>query len=489
MQFWNNIIQTAMLGTDKKQVSTAELPGALAEASAIITANTAIDREEQFLQIASLAVNYRQSGSQPLHQEGITLAPAPPEEQPYCNNKATAVLKDILDEDVTPLLFTWLENCSRAAQLAAPVQLPALLDKAAKHKTLRKLVEQCMGKRGQWLCTFNKEWQFAAGETDEERWQTGKPDQRRQVLEQVRATNPALGRQWLQETWAQENANSKAELLKALDVNLSDKDLEWLEGLVNEKSIKVKEETLSLLKKIPSSSVVQLYWEVVQEIVKVKKESAFLGLSSKTVLEISLPVDINEAIFKNGITKSNKDLEVISQLVEHIPPYFWENYFKSTPEDIYQLFHKDKTGDQLIPDIAAAAATFNATTWADVLIHDEKRLFFELLPLLSETAKEKYLLECMETMAEASVNFLTKDNTAEWNMPVAMAVFKHTTANPYQYNYSFYSRNIRLIPVQILEKVDTFMPADQYQQNMWRSTSEHIKKLLQLKQRTIQSFS
>jgi len=483
MQFWNHIIQTAMLGTDKKQLTIGELPIAIADASNFITANTNIDREEQFLQLASLAVSYRQSGAQPLHQEGISLPLAPKEEKPYCNNKATAVLKDILDEESTPLLTIWLQHCSQQQQLAPPISLPALLDKANKHKAIRSLVERCMGKRGEWLCAFNTDWQFAAGETDEERWQTGKPDQRRQVLEKVRAENPALGRQWLQDTWGQENANAKAELLKGLDVNLSEKDLEWLEGLTTEKSQRVKEETLNLLQKIPESGVVQLYWEVVQETVKLKKE--FL----KTSLSIHLPVDVNETIYKAGITKSNKDQEVIYQLIANIPPHFWESYFKETPEHIYKLFNKDKKSEEFIPAIGQAAGKFRDTTWTRLFIKEEKRIYYDLLPLLSENERDEYVLKRFDDMAEAAVNFLTKDNTSEWKLPVALAVFKHTTANPYQYNYAFYNRNIHLVPVQLLEQLDSFTPAEEYQRHMWRSTSDHIRKLLQLKQRTIQSFS
>jgi hypothetical protein len=490
MQFWNNIIQTAMLGTDKKQLTAGELPEALAAISTVITSNTTLDKEEQFLQIASLAVNYRQSGAQPLHKEGISILLAPPEEKTYCNNRASGVLKDIVEEDSNPLLIIWLQHCEGAGLLAPPSLLPVLLDKATQHKTLRTAVEKIMGKRGEWLCGFNPNWQFTATETDEERWQTGKPEQRRQVLQQLRATDPALARQWLQETWAQENANSKAELIKALEVNLSDKDLEWLENLANEKSQKVKEEALNLLKRLPDSSVIQMYWEVVQESVTLKK--GFL----KSSLNIQLPTDINQAIFKTGIERlsSNQnnitdDGFVIYQLMTFIPPHFWENYLKDTPENIIKLFGKDKVSEELIKAIGLATGRFQDSNWTKFFLHDEKKIYYDLLPMLTEKERDEYLLTRFEHMAEAAVNFLTKDNTGEWKLPIAKAIFKYISANPYQYNRSFYSRNIHLIPVQMLEELDSFLPAEEYQRNTWRSTSEHVRKLLQLKQRTIQSFS
>jgi hypothetical protein len=490
MQFWNQIIQTAMLGTDKKQLTAGELPEALAEVSTVISSNTTLDKEEQFLQMASLAMNYRQSGTQPLQKADISIPLAPPEEKPYCNNRAAAVLKDIVAEDSNPLLTIWLQHCVSAGQLAPPSLLPVLLDKATQHKSLRTALENIMGKRGEWLCGFNPNWQFTAAETDEERWQTGKPEQRRQVLQQLRSTDPALARQWLQETWAQENANSKAELIKALEVNLSEKDLEWLESLATEKSQKVKEEVLNLLKRLPESSVIQMYWEVVQESVRLKK-----GLL-KSTLSVQLPTDINEAIFKTGIERLSGNQNnitdegfVIYQLMTFIPPHFWETYLKDTPENIIKLFGRDKISEELIKAIGMATGRFKDSAWTKFFLHDEKKIYYDLLPMLSETERDEYLLTRFEHMAEAAVNLLIKENTSEWKLPIAKAVFKYIAANPYQYNRSFYSRNIHLIPVQMLEELDSFLPAEEYQRNTWRSTSEYVKKLLQLKQRTIQSFS
>ena len=48
MEFWNNIINTAMIGTDKKTIGTAELPAGLHDAASVIFANEAIDKEEKF---------------------------------------------------------------------------------------------------------------------------------------------------------------------------------------------------------------------------------------------------------------------------------------------------------------------------------------------------------------------------------------------------------------------------------------------------------
>ncbi|NOT92083.1 DUF5691 domain-containing protein [Ferruginibacter sp.] len=93
MEFWNNIINTSMIGTDKKNISATELPDDLTEVAALINANNNLDKEENFLQVAAVAFNYRQSGVQPLHKETVHLPAAPAEEKKYCNAAAVQALK------------------------------------------------------------------------------------------------------------------------------------------------------------------------------------------------------------------------------------------------------------------------------------------------------------------------------------------------------------------------------------------------------------
>lgn len=81
MQFWDDIVNTAMIGTDKKQPDANMLPLELAEQAGIIQTNAALDKEESFLQLAAVALNYRQSGSMPVIKEGVDIETAPVEEK------------------------------------------------------------------------------------------------------------------------------------------------------------------------------------------------------------------------------------------------------------------------------------------------------------------------------------------------------------------------------------------------------------------------
>jgi len=63
-------------------------------------------RKKNFLQVAAVAFNYRQSGIQPLHKETVNLPAAPAEEKRYCSAAAIQALKDIQSEESTPLAAT-----------------------------------------------------------------------------------------------------------------------------------------------------------------------------------------------------------------------------------------------------------------------------------------------------------------------------------------------------------------------------------------------
>ena len=76
----------------------------------------------------------------------------------------------------------------------------------------------------------------------------------------MRKTAATTAREALQQTWPQENAAAKETLLEEMLVNAGDEDVAWLESLLNEKSAKVKEAALQVLKTIPSSTIVQSYW-------------------------------------------------------------------------------------------------------------------------------------------------------------------------------------------------------------------------------------
>src|SRR5688572_15671472 len=257
MQFWDTIINTAMMGTDKKQISIGEVPSGLEEAAKFIQDNTSKDKEEKFLQLAALAFSYRQCGVSPPQKE-LRMIAAAREEKEYCNEMASQTLKDIISEESFHLLKFWLQHCYEKQQIVKPELVPILMAKGVEHKKLQLMIAACCGKRGEWLGSLNTDWNFSSTQTGEDIWQTGTLEQRKEILKQTRNTYPAKAREWLQQTWTQEDANTKTSLLEILADNAGEEDIPFLEGLAAEKSKKVKDLAIKLLKQVPTSAIVRM---------------------------------------------------------------------------------------------------------------------------------------------------------------------------------------------------------------------------------------
>lgn len=482
-----------MMGTDKKQVSIAEVPVGLEEAAILIQENTAKDKEEKFLQLAAIALNYRQCGVLPPKKELRMLA-APVEEKEYCNEMASQALWDIIGEESIYLLKFWLQYCYEKQQIVKPELVPLLLSKGAEQKKLQLIIAACCGKRGEWLGGFNTVWNFSFTKTGEDLWQTGTLEQRKEILKQTRITDPAKGREWLQQTWALEDANTKTGLLEMLAHNGCEEDIPFLESLAAEKSKKVKDMALQLLKQIPASPVVQMYEKALSVAVVIKKEKALLGMLNKTTLQCRLPESMDEAIYKTGIDKlSNKkeltdDEYVISQLVQAVPPSFWEKHLEMNPEQIIDLFQKDEAGKKMIPALVNAITRFQDTRWALYFMKNSQVFYIDIIPLLQAQQQEAYSNKFFDKYPDNIIQYATARVT-EWSIELTKNIFLHAAKNPYQYNRSFFNQYIHLVPAHVLAELDKCTPPEEHLRTMWSNTSEYIIKLVTLKIQTIKAFN
>lgn len=495
MEAWNKIIHTAMMGTDKKMIGAEELAPTLAEAAVVITENATIDKEEKFLQLTSLTYNYRQCAVMSLKKETVGIEQAPAEDKPYCSAAAMQVAKDILFEESQSLLKLWLMACAKANKIVAPEMIPALFSIAKQYKQLRTAVAACTGKRGEWLGRLNTEWNFSVVQSQEEGWNTGTLDQRKAILTEVRSADPAAARTLLEQTWAQEDAATKVSFLEILSINCGNDDLLFLESLQNEKSKKVKEEALKLLKQIPGSPVLQQYMQVVQKAVTIKTEIALLGMMSKTSLSFQLPADIDPELFKTGIEKLSSNSKefsddefIIYQLIQYVPATFWEQQLCKTPQQIIELFEKDATGKKMIPALVLAILQFKQHQWAVFMMQYCSTFYIDLIPLLPAQQQEYYANRSFADHADNIIRYAVGFNR-EWSIELTKKIFTHAAKNPYHYTRSFFSEHIALIPSAIEKELGLMMPAEEYQRNSWNKTKEYIVKLINLKNQITTSFT
>lgn len=492
MKSWEHIINTAILGTDKPMPGNTELPHELAEAVSLIEAVESSDKEAKFLQKAAAIYNYRVCGFTPPEQKDLQTKNASPEIKPYCPEAAAAVLNDILNEDNNALLYFWLSCCNKNEQLLLPEFLPRVLDAALKDKFLQPMVIACSGNRGVWLSELNKSWDYFGSLSDEEIWQTGKHEERVNVLKKLRQTNPEQAREWLQQTWPQETAASKIDLLKTLRINAGGADLEWGESLLNEKGQKVKDEVLALLKLIPGSSILNQYQDLLKGSVILKKEKALLGMMTKTSIQQKLPDKFDESIFKSGIEKlagqksAFTDEEyIIYQLISAVPPVFWEKQFETTPQQVVINF--EKYAPSMITALAMAVSNFKEESWMPLFLHLDG-FYVDFINFLPGNEQEKYLLRFVDRDAQNTIHFALKLNR-EWSMEFAKKSLRVMANYPYEYNRAFFSKNIGYIPAGIAQQIGQIAPNDPNLLNAWGKNRDHLIKLLHLKQQTLKAFN
>jgi len=478
MKFWNEILHSALLGSDKRTVDPATLPPDLAPLAEQIAAETP-DKEDRFLRLAAITFNYRQAGLLPLSQEGLTLTPAEKEEKPYCSAQATLVLGDVLQENNAWLTHAWLRLCCKNGQIVPPDILPALLQAGATVKTLRAEIITCGGKRAKWLGRLNPDWAFIAGtgETKEELWQTGSLDQRKTILYQLRLEDPDMAREWLQQSWSTEDAATKLELLIMLSAGHTDKDLPFLESLLVDKSKKVKEQALIILKKMPSSQIVALYQATLRQSLTIKKERALLGLSKKKSLQTHVPEVIDKTVFDSGIQQlSNKkeftDEEfLLYQLIQAVPLSFLEKEMEVTTEELIRLFQDDPLGIKLFPALIRSVLNFNDPVRALLMTQHSDVFYLDLIPLLPPAQQDLYSIKFFEQEPDKIIRYAMR-RKEEWSVDLTRLFFAHAEKKPYQYTRNFFNQMIDSIP---LASIDLNPP-------------EPLVRLLQLKKQTINAF-
>jgi hypothetical protein len=494
MEFWNDMINTALLGTEKKPMMPPAYPPELNEAARQITNQAGLDKEEQFLQLAAVASNVRQSGSKPLHQPAANFPQAVAESFPYCSQRAVQILKDILEEECQPLVVLWLERCLAAQKLVLPEMIPILFNRAIQHKEIRQSVAKVSGRRGEWLSRFNAAWEFSNNTDEEQLWQTGTLDQRKAILKQMRGQDPARTREWLTQSWPQENANARTELLKQLDGTIEPEDEPFLLNPLNEKSQKVKDEAIRLLKQLPNSILVKKYAETAEPLITIKKEKALLGLTTKTTLSIQPPLIPEKADYLPGIdylspNKTFTDGEfVLYQLIEHIPPTFWEQHLALTPKNILDYF----TGpyEKYVSAFAKAAAQFKELNWAKAYITQRDAANTALLQLLPLPEREARIIQNLQKHQDSDGQIQQATQwPEEWSHDLARQILSYTAVQPWRWTSSFYYSQILKIPVSIAPLLKTIAPAEPAHAQQWAKMADQLALLLRLKEQTQNTFN
>jgi hypothetical protein len=496
MRSWEDIVNKALLGSEKASLHVTDIPDSIVQEYDLAASG---NNEEDFLRFTSLVYQFRQGGASPLDFNAIKSVEAAVETKRYCSTQANDMLKIILDDELPQLLYLWLQTCASRQEVVLPEMIPSLLDVALRRKELRKVIVEVTGNRGAWLAAMNPPWDFSLPAEDAKAvWDTGTPEQRRDILRDLRIANPEEGRNILESTWATEGANEKVSFLNILEINLSKSDLPWLESL-KEKGQKVNNAILELLRLIPESAIVQNYRNILSEAVSIKTGKALLGMINKTTLQVDESVAAPDAVFKTGIEKLSSDKNVsdnkyiLMQLISSVPPSFWNQHLSLSTPEIIELVQKEKNTAFYLPAIAMAAIRFKDQEWMEYILDRADRdiirsAVVSLIDALPATDRDRYALKFLKENPEQIIGVMANSDV-EWSMELAKAILAQTAHEVYSYNRTFYRPVIALIPVGILDILDSFIPNDENKKVYWKNQSDELARLLTIKLQTLQSFN
>ena len=245
--------QIALLGTER--MATPPAAPHVALDLAWQTLDWAADRERALLDALALFGAARTGAGLPGRQ-AITGGGADSDSRPFAPAAAAALLPQLLDGEMRPLLAEWLEWCARAGCAIPPIYLPRVFAAIAPGE--RDALGCVIGERGQWLLRANPVWHGLLSSDvglPDDTWDVGTPAERMAWLRARRRSDPAAARELLRKTWADEPADFRELALPELAQGLSSADELFLTSCLADRRKEVRQTAQRLLARLPASAL------------------------------------------------------------------------------------------------------------------------------------------------------------------------------------------------------------------------------------------
>lgn len=308
---WEELVQTALLGTGRKPSAVISETD---PASRLCAKLAEPENEQRLLSAIAIAATVRRAGF-----PGEALRPAMPEAAPDSlaplGVRGSALLQRIL-KDCPSILPEFYTLCRATGRRIPEALLVETLLQAESSRGIRTLLFPVLGSRGQWLASLNPAWNFAAalpeaagGTSDSETtavWETGGGEQRLAAFRDFRRRHPGKARALAESTWDQEAAETRCDIVKALQEGLGDEDEAFLERGLDDRRKEVRNAAQALLVQLPGSALAGRMLERAVACLKLQRKprgllGKLVGSAESCTLEIELPAACDKAMERDGI--------------------------------------------------------------------------------------------------------------------------------------------------------------------------------------------
>jgi len=480
----NEIVKTALLGTDKYMPQASPLLGETGtKLNALQT-----DKEDRFLKTAITSLLFEETGKSAI-AINHTMPECEEEPLPTISRNLENLVASALEGNDEVLLGYFLYLIHKNQQVIAPRLVPSALNKALENKKLAQDLVNACGKTGEWLGSLNDNWRkFFEQSKEDDLWETGTLEQRKAQLIEVRQNDPIKAVELLTSIFSAENAANRLMFLEQIHLNLSLADEPFLLSVSKDKSQKVKEAAMNMLKKIQGSAINNLYLEHLTRVLNIKEERHLL-IAKKKVLDINKDIVPIEEIFNSGIDRvsSTKGVDdyiyVTGQLLSYIDPSILAKHLKVTLEELIQLFFQHKRANQLVPFLAKSAALFKNETWATVLLQHHENRNLNLLAVLSAKDRLDYYQYFIEGQLQNLLNYVLDDEYHLLPVKLAAQVLAYLAKNPYQLTLPTYQRLALQLPNEILDNLKKYStnPNEDYQIRYFKTKAAEMMRIIELR--------
>lgn len=421
---WQQLINTALLGTDKISFDEKLLPESIRGIVEQISEN---DKEARFLKIASLVAFYEDAGQQPKLFEGEIIAQKQEENQPMASQKFLAILDEIVllqTQFRNHLLDVWLDKLIEKQQVCSAKKTVMLLGLSENlPKKFHQKITKVLGRKGLDLWALKTNYMLEMERSVQEIWEEGKSVERRELFISLRNTHAQQAIELLEITWNQESLNDKMVFVETIQQTFRANDEAFLTQILPEFAFKSKERKTQreirkiitgLLLRIPQSQVHLNTAEALKNYVSQEKAKGILGWVGKENKVIDLRQEEDSFLNLKNVEaiyglETSPDIAIFttnqhywfSYFVEFMPFSFWAEILDKNIESIVNDFISEmflvklagkKTAILLNSmmnnaihhrNINLARALINVTNIADQL---------PLLPLFDISEREQYLI-------------------------------------------------------------------------------------------------
>ncbi|MGF1672567.1 MAG: DUF5691 domain-containing protein [Rivularia sp. (in: cyanobacteria)] len=511
MNIWQNLVKTAVVGTQRQELKIFIQGNPLSEVLSSLDTN---DKEGSLLAAAGTISLYQQAGKLTAIDNKITLNTCELDDLPYCNQLSEQHLQMILSGEYSAFLPEWLKIIAQAGKLVSPKYLPELLTLGKRQHHLRKDILPVLGKRGIWLAAQNPEWNYVIGENTAKIWKSGSLESKKNLLKELRQSEAAKGRKQLQHIWSKEKSQERASLLEVLEVSLSIEDEGFLEEALEDKSKLVRDAAARLLLKIPESKLVQRM---------IKRVRPLLNLHNNNI-EVTLPKKCTLEMIQDGIDESKyipsvgEKASLLSQMLACVPPIIWSDDWKKTPEELIKIVENHQWEKLFLSAWVLATIRSKNTAWAEALLKVNAKLYQhlsntddwiqKLLNILSDLQAQNLILDVLQDFPKIPFNsanpaFSLLINTPYiWNQEISQAVISsiknyiegNHQVNNWQfglalekfylqidaYMYNEAADNLTFettenIPKSVIDAIDNFLVKLQFRYEMKKALNNHVE--------------